>query len=71
MNLTTAQRHLTRSPFSPPAESPVEQFEVGDRVTHAQHGLGRVVTRELMGVMVDFGSHRAWVASPFPGLSRL
>lgn len=71
MNLSTAQRHLARSPFSTQAERPVEHFEVGDRVTHTQHGLGRVVTQERMGVMVDFGSHRTWIASPFPSLSKL
>lgn len=71
MNLHTQQRHSSRSPFSRPAERPIEQFQLGDRVTHAQHGLGRVTTRAAAGVTVDFGSHSTWIASPFAGLSRL
>lgn len=71
INLHVPQRHLSRSPFSPQVERPIEQFELGDRVTHARHGLGRVTTREAAGVTVDFGSHRTWIASPFPGLSKL
>lgn len=70
-NLSLPPRHLSSSPFSPQAERPVEHFEVSDRVTHTQHGLGRVITREAAGVTVDFGSHRTWIASPFPGLSKL
>lgn len=70
MNLHT-QRHLSRSPFQPQAERPIEQFQTGDRVTHSQHGLGRVITHQAAGVTVDFGSHRTWLASPFTGLSKL
>jgi hypothetical protein len=71
INIPAPQRHLSRSPFLAQTERPVEQFDVGDRVTHTQHGLGRVVMRQAAGVTVDFGAHRAWIASPFPGLSRL
>lgn len=70
VNLHT-QRHLSRSPFQPQAERPIEQFQTGDRVTHSQHGLGRVIMDQAAGVTVDFGSHRAWIASPFTGLSKL
>lgn len=71
MNLSTPQRHLSRSPFSPPVERPIEHFEVDDRVTHAQHGLGRVIAREASGVTVDFGSLKVWIASPYPRLHKL
>jgi hypothetical protein len=71
VNLSTPQRHLSRSPFSPQAERPIEQFEVDDRVTHAQHGLGRVIAQEPSGVTVDFGSQRVWIASPYPRLHKL
>ena len=51
---------------------PVEQYEVGDRVTHDQHGLGSVVdVVEDKGVLVDFGSVRQWITPPYGKLSKL
>ena len=66
-----SRRHLSRSPFSAQPERPVEEFELGDRVTHAEHGLGRVVAQESAAVTVDFGSHRTRIAHPFPRLRKL
>lgn len=64
-------RHLSRSPFHRPTERPVETYELGDRVTHVQHGLGRVVSRDPSAVTVEFGPHRAWIPAPYSGLSKL
>jgi hypothetical protein len=51
---------------------PVEQFSVGDRVTHDRHGLGSVIcVEEETGVLVDFGAQRGWFTSPFAKLSKL
>lgn len=51
-------RHLASSPFNdrrkPPP--PPARFEVGERVTHDRHGLGRVVGHEgEVSTLVDFG----------------
>ena len=63
MNRASAwnRRHLPTSPFKPPPEDPpVEQYELGDLVTHDKYGLGRV--EEVSGVgesamsLIDFGS---------------
>jgi hypothetical protein len=66
-----SRRHLSRSPFNVQPERPIENFELGDRVTHAEHGLGRVVAQESAAVTVDFGSHRTRIPSPFPRLRKL
>lgn len=71
MYLSTFPRHRSQSPFAPEPERPIEHFEEGDRVTHTQHGLGRVVVRQGSGVSVEFGTSRVWITSPFPGLSKL
>lgn len=49
----------------------LEDFAVGDRVSHDQHGLGRVVAAYAGGVSVDFGDQTRQVRSPFPGMSTL
>lgn len=62
--VTRRARHLPSSPFNnlrvpPPAP---EQFEVGQRVTHDRHGLGRVVALEGdEASIVDFGDRRVRV----------
>lgn len=55
---THRSRALASSPFNdrrvPPP--PPEQFEVGQRVTHDRHGLGRVVEVEGdVAAIADFG----------------
>jgi hypothetical protein len=54
-------------------EPPVPVFEVGDRVHHDAHGLGRVtVVEESPGaVTVDFGATSERIVSPYPKLSKL
>lgn len=66
------RRYLPGSPFQAPVLPPVEQFSVGDRVTHDRHGLGSVIcVEEETGVLVDFGAQRGWFTSPFAKLSKL
>jgi hypothetical protein len=49
----------------------IERFSVHDRVTHDEHGLGRVVAEEAAAVTVDFGSHTVRLTSPFRKLTKL
>jgi hypothetical protein len=65
------RRHLSSSPFNARPEPVVEQFAVGDRVTHDKYGLGRIVGEEGAAVSVDFGSHQVRVVSPFHKLTKL
>jgi hypothetical protein len=68
-----SRRSLPGSPFNArPVDPPVEQFAVGDQVTHDKYGLGRVILVEGEdAVMVDFGSRRVRLLSPFAKLTRL
>ncbi|MEU9718536.1 hypothetical protein [Streptomyces sp. NPDC047976] len=65
------RRHLPSSPFRAPVEPPVRRFDVGDRVSHDQHGLGRVIGVEEEAVLVDFGSVQRRVLSPYAKMSVL
>jgi hypothetical protein len=67
------RRQIPGSPFNVPQNvRPVEQFEVSDRVTHDQYGLGTVIAVEgEMAVLVDFGSRQERIPSPFARLSKL
>src|SRR6266496_5618372 len=68
-----SRRFLPGSPFNArPADPPAEQFTVHDQVTHDKYGLGRVVlVEDDEAVVVDFGSHRVRILSPFAKLTRL
>ncbi|ROQ99088.1 hypothetical protein EDE04_5638 [Streptomyces sp. 2132.2] len=66
------RRHLPSSPFKAPVEPPLRQFSVGDRVSHDEHGLGRVVgIEEGIAVLVDFGSVQKRILSPYTKMSAL
>ncbi|RPK38610.1 hypothetical protein EES37_23665 [Streptomyces sp. ADI91-18] len=66
------RRHLPSSPFKAPVEPPLRQFSVGDRVTHDEHGLGRVVgIEEGIAVLVDFGSVQKRILSPYTKMAAL
>ncbi|WP_309484406.1 hypothetical protein [Streptomyces himalayensis] len=68
------RRHLPSSPFNvpPPPAQPIEQFAVGDRVSHDQYGLGRVSGIEGdHAVLVDFAGRQGRFLSPFPKLVKL
>lgn len=51
------RRILPGSPFKAPVALPPQQFEVGERVTHDRHGMGKVVAVEDgdVAVLVNFG----------------
>jgi len=68
-----SRRFLPASPFNaPPADPPAEQFAVRDQVTHDKYGLGRVILAEGdTAVVVDFGSRRVRILSPFTKLTKL
>ena len=68
-----SRRPLPTSPFNKPkVEAPIEAFAVGDRVTHDQYGLGSVVgIEDGIAVLVDFGSRRVRILSPYGKLSCL
>jgi hypothetical protein len=65
------RRHLASSPFQPEPEPTIEQFEVGDLVSHDSYGLGRVVGVEAEAVTVDFKARTVRITSPFQKMSRL
>jgi hypothetical protein len=68
-----SRRLLPGSPWNNlPVEPPVEQFTVRDRVTHDKYGLGWVVlVEDDDAVVIDFGSHKVRILSPFAKLTKL
>jgi hypothetical protein len=68
-----SRRLLPGSPFNTlPAAPPVEQFAVRDQVTHDRYGLGWVLlVEDDQAVVVEFGSHRVRILSPFARLTKL
>ncbi len=70
-----SRRHLPSSPFNKnnQAAPPIEIYEVGDRVSHDQFGLGRVIAVEgdNAAVLVDFSGRRGRIASPYAKLDKL
>jgi hypothetical protein len=64
-------RRLPNSPFQAPPEQVVEQYAVGDRVAHDEHGLGSVVSTDPHGVSVDFGNGPVRIPSPFARMEKL
>ncbi len=66
------RRHLASSPFNQPAPPDARVYEVGQRVAHDKHGLGRVVsTSGTTAVTVDFGSEVLHLALPCASLDVL
>jgi hypothetical protein len=60
------------SPFRDPVAKPVETYAVGDRVTHDECGLGRVIgVEEGIAVRVDFGDRELRIGTPYSKLSKL
>ncbi len=68
-----SRRFLSTSPFAPQsAAPPAEQFAVRDQVTHDTYGLGRVIGVEVdAALVVDFGSCRVRIMTPYAKLTRL
>jgi hypothetical protein len=65
------RRHLASSPFSPAPAPEIEEFNVGDRVSHVRHGLGVVVAASPATVTLKFESGMVRVNSPFDRLTLL
>jgi hypothetical protein len=67
------RRSLPGSPFNTLHEDPlVEQFAVSDLVNHDKYGLGRViVVEDDAAIVVDFGSCKVRICSPFARLAKL
>lgn len=67
------RRSLPGSPFNvpPPDTPPIEEFAAGDQVSHDKYGLGRVLLTEDDAVVVDFGSAKVRIRSPFAKLAKL
>lgn len=60
-----SRRHLSSSPFAPPAEVDHPTYAVGDRVCHDTFGLGRVTNVEsTIAVSIDFGGFTRRVTLP-------
>ncbi|MDF9816825.1 hypothetical protein M2266_006138 [Streptomyces sp. SPB162] len=66
------RRHLPASPFRIPVAPPVENFEVGDRVTHDVYGLGRIIgVEDEVAVLADFGSRQVRIIKPYSKVTKL
>ena len=65
------RRYHPGSPFQAPPPPVIEEFAAEDRVTHDTYGLGVVVEGNETAVVVDFGSQRVRVTSPFTKLTKL
>jgi predicted 2-oxoglutarate/Fe(II)-dependent dioxygenase YbiX len=65
------RRHLASSPFKPDPVPTIEDYEVGDLVSHDSYGMGRVVGTDAGAVTVDFRDRTVRVTSPFAKMSKL
>ncbi|REK92159.1 hypothetical protein DY245_00455 [Streptomyces inhibens] len=66
------RRHLSTSPFKAPIVPPAKQFGLGDRVSHDQYGLGRIVdVEDGIALLVDFGSRQVRIVSPYSRMNKL
>jgi predicted 2-oxoglutarate/Fe(II)-dependent dioxygenase YbiX len=69
---SSKRRYLPTSPFRPPPEDPPpEQYELDDLVTHDKYGLGRVILVESGAVVVDFGTGKMRITTPFARMTKL
>ena len=64
-------KYSAGSPFRTQPAPAIERFAVQDRVTHDRFGVGLVIAEEAAAVVVDFGSERVRIASPFRKLTKL
>ncbi|MFG3010391.1 hypothetical protein ACGFZB_08005 [Streptomyces cinerochromogenes] len=66
------KRHLPTSPFKARVTPTPKHFATGDQVTHDVHGLGRVISIEDgIAALVDFGSARMRILSPYAKMTKL
>jgi hypothetical protein len=68
-----SRRFVPGSPFNTPQQDPppIETFAVRDQVNHDKYGLGRVILVEDDAIVVDFGSDKVRIRSPFARLAKL
>ncbi|WGL52171.1 hypothetical protein P5P86_19745 [Nocardioides sp. BP30] len=66
-----SRRHLASSPFTADPVPVIEQYAVGDHVSHDAHGVGRVIDVESAAVSVDFGAQTVRVTSPYAKMTKL
>ncbi|MEE1753257.1 hypothetical protein [Streptomyces sp. SP18CS02] len=72
MKPSAPRRHLPTSPFKAPVAAPTKHFAVGDRVSHDRHGLGTIIgVEDGIATLVDFGSGRLRIVSPYKGMDKL
>ncbi|MDZ5660656.1 hypothetical protein SFC79_02670 [Nocardioides sp. S-58] len=64
-------KHLKSSPFAPAPEVVVENYDIGDRVSHDLYGLGTVTKVDSHAVTVDFGSQAVRIKPPFAKMQHL
>ena len=69
--MTTSRRHLATSPFRPDPVPTIENYALGDLVSHDAYGMGRVVQVETAAVTVDFGAQTVRIPSPFHKMTLL
>ncbi|MEE4541304.1 hypothetical protein V2S66_04900 [Streptomyces sp. V4-01] len=66
------KRHLPTSPFKAAVPPDPKHFAAGDQVAHDIYGLGRVTdTEEGVAALVDFGSTRMRILSPYTKMIKL
>ena len=65
------KRPIASSPFRPDPEPVIEQYALGDLVSHDSYGVGHVVQMEAAAVMVDFRSQKVRITSPFHKMAKL
>ena len=65
------RRPLASSPFRPDPVPLIEQYAVGDRVSHDSYGMGRVIQTESSAVTVDFSSQTVRITSPYHRMAKL
>ncbi|GAB2975530.1 hypothetical protein GCM10023080_045270 [Streptomyces pseudoechinosporeus] len=66
------RRHLPTSPFKAPVAPVAKHFELGDRVSHDQFGLGTIVgVEDGVAMLVDFGARQARIVSPYTRMDKL
>lgn len=66
-----ARRHLASSPFQPAPAPEIEEFAVGDTVSHDSYGVGRVISAEPAAVTVDFRTRTVRIPSPYRAMTKL
>lgn len=67
----TPRPHHPSSPFQRRPDPVIEQYVVGDRVSHDAYGFGRVVGVDAGGATVDFGDRTVRIATPFRRMTKL